>query len=553
MPFKMCLRFFATLVGMILMLCVSGCQDTGSSADVAARHGILLMGNNSEPQSLDPHLATAVSDGRIISTLLEGLVRPDSEDITKVHPAVAESWSHDENAQVWCFTLRESARWSDGRAVLAADFVYAFQRLLHPEFAGKYAQMLYPIKGAQQYNQGNLEWDCVGVKALSDRELEIQLVGPTPHLLELLLHYTWFPIPSHSVEKHGGMLDRKNTWTRPENWIGNGAYILKEHRFNHYLEVSASPQYWRHAEVKNKGVRFLPIVNGFTETRMFFDGKLHITNNVPPEMISYARQRGGEQFVQSPYYSSVFYRLNTNRRPLNDVRVRRALSLAIDREALVNRVVRGAGEVSMSFTPLSVGFAPTPPSLPAAQEQREQLARDLLKEAGYSGGQGFPTIELMTSSREVQRIMAETIQAFWKQVLGVQAEIRVYEWTAYKAAQQNGDYEVSSSSWSGDFLDPSNFVELWRSNGGNNNTGWSSQAYDDELLAAQRSISRDERMTHLERAESLMLEQQPIIPLYWGHRTYLVSPHVRGFYPCLLEMQPLDAIELVSDEKEVQR
>ncbi len=547
----MSLRLITTLWSFLLALCLSGCHDGGSSVDQAARDGILLIGNNSEPQSIDPHLATAVSDGRIIGTLLEGLVRPDPKDVTQVHPAVAESWSCDDEARVWQFQLRESARWSDGKPVRAEDFVYAYQRLLHPEFGGKYAQMLYPIEGAQAYNQGSADWNSVGVRALSDNKLEIRLVGPTPHLLELLLHYTWFPIPAHHVEKYGGMLDRKNSWTRVENWVGNGAYVLREHRYNHFLEVAASPQYWRAAELRNKGIRFLPIVNGFTETRMFFDGKLHITNNVPPEMISYAKKQGGEQFVQSPYYSCVFYRLNTKRAPLTDLRVRKALSLAIDRDALVNQVVRGAGEVTMGFTPRSEGFAPSLPTLPAAQQAREQLARQLLKEAGFPEGEGFPTIELMTSSREVQRIMAETIQAFWKETLGIQAEIRVYEWTAYKAAQQNGDYQVSSSSWSGDFLDPSNFVELWRSGGGNNNTGWASPAYDAELQAAQRSVSRASRMQHLENAEEIMLAEQPVIPLYWGHRTYLVSPMVRGFYPCLLEIQPLDAVELLAHEKEV--
>ncbi len=533
------------LAGLLILL--PSCQEEQSSAQRFAEQGILLVGNNSEPQSLDPHLATAVSDGRIISTLLEGLVRPDPQDVSQVHPAVAESWSSDETARVWRFQLRESARWSDGKPVRAQDFVYAYQRLLHPEFGGKYAQMLYPLEGAAEYNRGEKDWKQVGVKALDDRTLELRLVGPTPHLLELLLHYTWFPIPAHQVEAHGGMLNRRNSWTRVPNWVGNGAYVLREHRYNHFLEVAASPTYWRKGELRNRGVRFLPIVNGFTETRMFFDGKLHITNNVPPEMIAYAKKHGGEQFIQSPYYNSIFYRLNTARAPLNDLRVRRALSLAINRDALVEQVVRGAGQATMGFTPPSAGFSPRLAAQPATQTQREQLARELLREAGYavqgSAGKTFPTIELMTSSREVQRIMAETIQAFWKQALGIEAEIRVYEWTAYKAAQQNGDYEVSSSSWSGDFLDPSNFVELWRGHGGNNNTGWASDAYDAHLLAAQRSVSREQRMKQLEEAELLMLSQQPIIPLYWGHRTYLVSPLVRGFYPCLLEMQPFDAVE----------
>ncbi len=505
----------------------------------------MLIGNNAEPQNIDPHHATAVSDGRIIGTLLEGLVRPDAKNITHVHPAVAESWKSNEAADVWTFTLRKDARWSDGQAVTADDFAYAYQRLLHPEFGGKYAQMLYPLRGAQQYHRGEIDWSQVGVRVLDKHRLELELVGPTPHFLQLLLHYTWYPIPRHHVEALGGMLDRKNPWTRPEHWVGNGAYVLKEHRYNHFLEVAASPSYWRKQEVKNNGIRFLPIVNGFTETRMFFDGKLHITNHVPPEMIAYARREGGVQFVQSPYYASIFYRLNTKVKPLDDERVRRALSLAIDRDALVSQVVRGAGESATGFTPPSEGFAPQGMPQPRSQKERETLAKELLAAAGYPEGRGFPPLELMTSSREVQRIMAETVQAFWTQVLGIHADIRSYEWTAYKAAQQNGDYMISSSSWSGDFLDPSNFVELWRGGGGNNHTGWAHPDYDAALLAAQTSHTREQRMAELIKAEELMLTQLPIIPLYWSHRSYLVSPLVRGYYPCLLEIQPLDAIELV--------
>ncbi len=519
-----------------------GCGDGRSSVERAAEKGLLIIGNNQEPQSLDPHKATAVADGKIITCLLEGLVRPDAEDETRIHPGMAERWEHHAEASVWVFELRE-AQWSDGRPVTAADFAYAYRRLLHPDFGGKYAEMLYPLRGAEAYTKGVGRWEDVGVRVLGERRLQLELTGPTPHLLQLLLHFTWVPLPAHHVEACGGMLDRRSRWAQPDHWVGNGAYELVSHRVNDHLEVAANPHYWRADEVRNCGIRFLPVVNGYTETRMFFNGKLHITNNVPPELVEMARERGGKDgsFHQDPYYCTVFYRLNTMRPPLADVRVRRALSLAVDREKLVSRVVRGAGTPSFSFTPPGAGYS-LGAALPGTQAEREAEARRLLAEAGFEGGKGFPVLELMTSSRDVQRIMAETIQAMWQEVLGIHVDIRSCEWTAYKAAQQNMDYDISSSSWSGDYLDPATFVELWGSHSGNNCTGWGSERCDAALAAARRSPGLEERQAHLAEAERSMLEGQPVIPLYWSERTYLKAPGVSGWFPLLLDNHPLDAV-----------
>lgn len=523
-------------------LLLVGCGDSRSSAQKAAEQGILIVGNNQEPLSLDPHKATAVADGKIIATLLEGLVRPDAQDETVIHPGMAERWEHNADATVWRFYLRD-AQWSDGTPVSSRDFAYAYQRLLHPQFGGKYAEMLYPLHMAEAYNRGQCDWEQVGVRTPDARTLELHLNGPTPHLLHLLLHFTWCPVPAHAVEAHGGMLDRRSLWSRTENWVGNGAYVLAEHHFNDYLFVAQNPRYWRAGEVKNRGIRFLPIVNGYTETRMFMDGKLHISNNVPPELLSTARTRRPDAFCQDPYYCTIFYRLNTRRPPLDDVRVRRALSLAIDRAALVNDVVRGAGRPATTFTPPGAGYSVEAPAAFNRRLEAEQ-ARRLLAEAGYPGGKGFPTLEIMTTSRDVQRVMAETIQAMWQKELGIHVEIRACEWTAYKAAQQNGDYDISSSSWSGDYLDPATFVELWRSGGGNNCTGWGSAACDAALAAARTSGNADERRAQLRLAEQLMLEAQPIIPLYWSERTYLKSPAVSGWHPLLLDNHPLDAVQV---------
>lgn len=533
------------IIALLLGSLLTACGERKSSAERFAEDGILLLGNNSEPQSQDPHKATAVADGKIICTLLEGLVRPSATTDGDVLPGVAERWEHNESADIWTFHLNRDAKWSDGTPLTAHDFVYAYHRLLHPQFAGKYAEMLYPLLHAEDYNKGKCDWQQVGAKALDEHTLQLTLGGPTPHLPRLLLHFTWFPVPTHKVEALGGMLDRRSLWTRPEHWVGNGAYVLDAHRFNDYLSVKPNPLYLRKGELRNRGIRFLPIVNGYTETRMYMGGKLHITNNVPPEMLSYTRGKCTQDYCQDPYYCAIFYRLNTTRGPLRDLRVRRALHLAINREALVGKVVRGAGKPTTVFTPPGAGYAVHPPTEPATQEEREALARKLLADAGYPDGKGFPILELMTTSRDVQRVMAETIQAMWEKVLGIHIDIRSCEWTAYKAAQQNMEYDISSSSWSGDYLDPATFVELWRSGGGNNCTGWGSPECDAELTAARNTGNADERRAHLQRAEELMLQAQPILPLYHSERTYLRSSrHIGGWQPRLLDNFPLDAVQV---------
>lgn len=525
----------------------AGCQEK-SSLDKATEDGILIVGNNSEPQSFDPHIATSVADMHIINAVMEGLVRGDPNDDSAIHPGVALEWKSSPTADEWTFFLRKDAVWSDGAPITAQDFAYAYKRLLHPQFGGRYADMLYPLLNAEQFNKNKtagFPWDQVGVTCPDDHTLVLKLRSPMPHLPLLLLHPTWFPVPRHSLEQHGGMLDRTGAWTRPGKAVSNGPFTISKHRFNDYVEVAKNPRFHGVDKVSLNAIRFLPTVNGFTETRMFFGGKIHVTNNVPPEMSDYAGQHAKNAFKQENYYATIFYRLNTLKPPLNDPRVREALSLAVDRNALVRDVVRGAGTSAHGFTPPGAGY-----DTPRQVSFNPEKARQLLAEAGYPDGKNFPRVEIMTTSREVQKTMAEAIQAMWKQHLGIHIDIRSCEWTAYKFAQNTMQYDISSSSWSGDYLDPSTFIDLWSTQSGNNNTGWASPRFDALLKKARHSGSISERMTSLKTAESVMLKEFPIIPLYWSKRSYLQRPEVKGWNPLLLDNHVPEAIWLEKKEKQ---
>lgn len=621
-----CVRVVVQLLCVAVLL-LTACERH-DAVGRANEEGVLILGNNSEPQSFDPHVATSVADGKIINAVMAGLLRGDAKDDSAWHPGVAESWTSNSHADEWIFTLREDAVWSDGHPLTAHDFTYAYHRLLNPSFGGRYADMLYGLENAEAYNRdrrgfilcgldehfpasweelagenwsGNPEgrtpldrlgldrldrqqlealladpslltwsgslrasvrravierllaharagfpdlWDKarVGVSARGERTLALKLRSPMPQLPLLLLHYTWFPVPAHCLERHGGMLDRRGEWTRPGQAVGNGPFTIAVHRFNDYVEVRKNPRYHAAGDVRLHAVRFLPIVNGFTETRMFFDRKMHVSNNVPPEMSDYARRKGGDQFRQESYYTTIFYRLNVTKPPLNDPRVRLALSMAIDREVLARDVSRGSGDPAWGFTPPGAGY-----ETPHVVDEHIELARRLLAEAGYPGGKGFPHLEILTTSREVQRTVAEAIQEMWKRNLGIHVDIRASEWTAYKQAQQTLQYDISSSSWSGDYLDPATFLDLWTSQSGNNNTGWSSAEFDDLITEARESDRLDERMRLLRRAEEVMLGEAPVIPLNWAKRSYLIRPEVRGWHPLLLDNHVVEAISLEHD------
>lgn len=538
---------FVFIASLLSLIPLTACRDE-RSIDEAARNGMLIVGNNSEPQSFDPHIATSVADMHIINAVMEGLVRGDPKDDSIVHPGAAISWESNESADEWTFHLRKDAVWSDGEPVTSQDFSYAYQRLLHPKFGGRYADMLYPLLNAEKFNkdkEASFPWEQVGVSCPDDHTLVLKLRSSMPQLPLLLLHATWFPVPRHALEAHGGMLDRTGTWTRPGKAVANGPFIMNAHRFNDYVEVVKNPRFHGASSVGLNAIRFLPTVNGFTETRMYFDGKIHVTNNVPPEMSDYAKKRAGDSYKQENYYATIFYRLNTRKPPLDDPRVRQALSLAVDRETLVRDVVRGAGTPAYGFTPPGAGY-----ETPRGAGFDVQKARRLLAKAGYPDGKGFPKVEIMTTSREVQKTMAEAIQAMWKQHLGIHIDIRSCEWTAYKFAQNTMQYDISSSSWSGDYLDPSTFIDLWTSQSGNNNTGWSSEGFDASLEKARHSGDAARRMASLAEAEAIMLDESPVIPLYWAKRCYLQRPEVKGWHPLLLDNHVPEAIHLEREARD---
>jgi len=509
--------------------------------DVASREGRLILGNGTEPATLDPSIATGAPEHHIFDALFEGLVATTVEDPDANGPGVATHWDTSDFT-TWTFHLRKDAKWSDGVPLTAHDFVWSFQRILSPALAAEYAQMLYSMKGTREFNEGKTtDFSTVGALAVDAHTLRIILEGPAPYFPSMLKHYAWHPVPRHVIERFGSMTDRDTKWTRAGNLVGNGPFKLREWRFTHSITVERNPHYWDAARVKLNEIVFIPIVSDATEERAFRDGQIHKTETMPLAQVPVYREKHPELFHENPLLSTYFYRVNVTKPPMNNPLVRKALALSIDRSGLIRNVLRAGQKPATGFTPPGAGEGYTPPDVLRFDPDR---ARQLLAEAGYPGGKGFPKFEILINTSEAHRTIAEAVQEMWKKNLGIQVAVLNQDWGVYLNSQKNLQYDISRAGWVGDYLDPFTFLSLWQTGDGNNQTGWSHSRYDQLMAASLREPDAAKRLAILHEAESLLLDELPVLPIYWYVRNYLLRPEVKGLKPSLLEHHCYKALSL---------
>ncbi len=521
-----------------LLFILSSCQKESQVAK-ATREGILLLGNSNEPKGLDPHIVTGVIEANILRALFEGLVTNDPSSDTADPGGAALSVTPDATATIWTAKLRPDGKWSDGMPVTAQDFAFSYQRLLTPELGAQYAEMLYFLKGAEDFNKGKTtDFSTVGVEVLDPLTLRLTLRGPTPYFPEILKHFTWTAVPQHVVLKFGTIGQRGNPWTRLENIVSNGPYQMKSWRRTDHIEVERNPHYWNAKNVILNGVRFLPVTNIYTEGRMFRDDQLHVTYGATPEVVDQMKKEHPDQLRQEPYVGTDFFRLNNTRKPMDDVRVRQALSAATDRQALCDHVYRGY-KPAYAITPPMGTYDP-----PHIAGYDPQKAKRLLAEAGYPDGKGFPRLKVLIASKETAATLAQALQAMWRNTLGIEVEIENKEWNAYLVATAELDYDIAFGGWVGDYLDPLTFLEMWSPGNGNNNTGWNNPAYAKLLQQSCQESDGTRRFERLHQAEAILIEEAPVVVVAWKARNYLVHPSVEGWNPLLLANNPFQFIRL---------
>lgn len=531
-----------------LLLLLGGCgakEDPGAGsppADPSApKPAILRLGNGAEPQDLDPQVVTGVPEHKLLMGLFEGLVSEDPATL-EPEPAVAERWDVSADGLTYTFHLRDNARWSDGTRLTATDFVRSYQRMLSPALASEYSYLLWFVAGAEDYNKGRLtDFSAVGFKAVDDLTLQITLNHPTPFFLRVLAsHYAWYPVPIDVIAKFGPLTQKATRWTLPGNLVSNGPFRLKTWQPNQRIVMERNPHYWDAARVRLDAIEFYPTENISTEERMFRTGQLDKTNELPNAKIDAYRRDFPDSLRIEPYMGVYFYRLNVTRPPLNDKRVRRALALAIDRESIVKNVTRGDQRPAYAVSyPGTAGYTPD-----ARLKGDLAEARRLLAEAGYPDGKGWPHVELLYNTSENHRAIAEAIQQMWRRNLGIEVKLHNQEWKVYLDSQDNLDFWIQRAGWIADYVDPNVFLEIWTGGNLNNDTGWSNAEYDRLAAAALAAPDDAARYALYQQMDAILVDELPVIPIYYYTRVYALNPRVKGYWPTLLDNHPYKYIYL---------
>lgn len=534
------MRFIHRAVLCLAAVLVASCGQRETPAEEGIRTGTLLLGNAAEPGSIDPHLASILNDQMIVLALFEGLTLLD-ERTTNPLPAAAESWNVSDDGLTWTFRLREGLQWSNGDPLVADDFVQSWRRILNPAFAADNAWYLFALKNAEAYNSKKLAAPAaVGFAAPDSRTLTLTLEQPTPYLAALVSMPAWFPINPRVLAKFGGLENRGSDWTRPGNLVGNGAFTLAEWRPNARIIVQKNPLHRDAAQNQLERVIFFPIENPEVEERDFRAGQLHVTFNLPVTKIAAWRKQDPEKLRIDPTSQMNFLRFNTRRPPLDDPRVRRALSLAIDRATLARTVLQGSREPATAMTPPGTGGYVARASVDTDFDE----ARRLLAAAGFADGQNLPVIDIQCRNDEIMPRIAEALQAMWRRELGLRTTISQVEQKTWIQNQQTLNYGISTAAWTADFPDPVTFLGMFTENSAYNWTGWKHPDYERLLETAALTSDPKQRYEILQRAEALLLEESPVAPVYVGAQTYLIHPAVKNWEPAPLVFRRYQIVRL---------
>jgi len=511
------------LLGVASMLALAACGGGGEEAREIA--GIELhRGNTSEPLTLDPHRASGTWENAIIGDMFIGLFteNPRGEPV----PGMAESWTVSDDGLVWTFSLHE-ANWSDGVPLTADDFVFSMRRLLDPVTVAQYASLLYLIENAQAVNEGRAPLEQLGVRAIDARHLEIRLEHPAPYLPGLLTHYTAFPIPAHVVREHG------DAWVQPANIEVNGAYKLVQWRTNDFVHVRKNENFFDAANVCIDDVYFYPTNDTNTAERRVRNGELDLNTDFPGQRIDFFLQEIPDYVHVHTYLTTDYLSFNTTRAPFDDVRVRLALSMAVDREFIVENVLKAGQVPAFALVPPGIANYAGGASSPwrgVALDARRAEARRLLEAAGFGPDNPLRFEYTHRNTRDNPRI-APVLQSDWRQIAPwVEVDIAGIETQIHYDNLRTRNFQVADGAWVADYNDAQNFLYLLETRSGPMNySGWSNADYDEKIDRSSFILDPDGREAVMREAEQLMLDNAPIAPLWHNVNKNLVNPRITGW------------------------
>lgn len=516
------------LVLMLVFVSLVGCGEEAPAEPTGDQVSLLRWNLAAEPKTIDPQLNSSSDGGHVINNTFEGLMREVNGEL---EPGIAESYDLSEDQKTYTFHLRD-AKWSDGKPVTASDFEYAWKRAIDPQLKpepSEYAFQMFYIKGAQDFFEGKGKIEDVGIKSIDEKTLEVTLVAPTEYFLDLTSFYTYMPVRKDVVEKDAA------GWARtPETAVSNGPFKLTEYAMGDKLILEKNENYWNVAEVKIDKIEAVMIVEQSTQLTAYESDELDVIKDPPVQEIP-RLQKEDPTFQIRPLVGTYYYIFNVTKAPTDNVKVRKALTMAIDRKAITEKITK-AGEIP------ATGFVP-PALVDAKEEEFRKVAGDygidpntaqveeakkLLAEAGYPDGKGFPSIEVIYNTNEKHKAVAEAIQAMWKENLGIEVKLANQEWAVFQDTRHNGNFTVARAGWLGDYADPMTMLDLWTSYSGNNDTQWKSEEYD-ALIEKSKEITGEGRFKLLYDAEKMMMDEMIVMPIYYYTQPVMVKEKVKNW------------------------
>ncbi|UCF98144.1 MAG: peptide ABC transporter substrate-binding protein [Spirochaetaceae bacterium] len=487
------------------------------------------VANGSEPASLDPHLVSGTVEHRIYMSLFEGIMTYDPQTNNPIY-GLAQSHKASADNLTWTFTLRPGLVWSDGTPITAQQVVDSWLRCLDPNTGAEYASLLTDvIKGAAEFNAGTGPRSGVAVRALDSRTFQFNTKIPAPYVVSMLAHYAFAVVPTHAIAKYG------DQWTLPRNFVGSGPFVLKEWKPQEIIIVEKNPRYWGARNVKLDRVLFYPSDSYTTTYNMYIKGEVDWNvNPAPPELMDAAKLRKDYHLV--PQLGTYYYQFNQTKPPFDDVRVRKAFSMSINRQELCDKITKGGQVPAFAYTPEFAGYVP-----PKGIGENVEQAKRLLAEAGYPGGAGFPTVTILYNTSEAHKKIAEYFQQKWEQTLGVKVQLNNQEWATYLDTRKMQQFDLCRAGWIADYQDPFNFLFMWLSDNLDFNDGrYKNTRYDQLVRQANSMPGGPERNKVFAQAETILIDQdQGIMPIYYYvSQNFIDKNKWGGWYDVLLDNHP---------------
>jgi oligopeptide transport system substrate-binding protein len=518
-------KILVLMLALMLVFSLSACG--GEKTEAAPT--VLTVNIGPEPDSIDPANNEAVDGATLLVHGFEGLMKLDAEGIPQ--PGMASAYTVSDDLMTYTFTLRDGIKWNDGQPITAEQFIYSWQRAVSPDTAAPYGYMFDVIQGYEAAAGGDLA--ALAAKAVDDKTIEVKLNAPTPYFLELCAFPTYSPVRQDIIEGN-------DAWASdPATYISNGPYKLVEWEHNSYMLYEKNQYYYDLDTLVPDQIKFVLMEDDNAILAAFQNGEISFADTMPQDEIDAYRDK--PEFNIEGQLGTYYVSFQTQKAPFDNPDVRKALSLAIDRNYICEQIGKAGQIPAAAFVP--AGLSDNDPAQefrtvggdfysvdPADYDANVKEAQDLLAKAGYPGGKGFPKFEYVLNENTGHLQMAEALQSMWKEKLGIEATIAQQEWSVFLNTRQNGEYQVARDGWLGDYNDPISFLDMNVTGGGNNNSKWSNKEYDALIKAVKSTGDREVRYAKMHEAEKLLMAEMPIAPIYYYVDIFLKDPKMEGFY-----------------------